>query len=60
MVRYTLSPQGQACLHAVDVSQVEEVVLRPLGYQWSPPLSVPGLTDSSRGAQHLGARCDDL
>ena len=30
-------------LHATDAVQLDEVVVRPLGYQWSAPLSVPKL-----------------
>lgn len=41
--RHVLDPQSQVLLHAADASQVEEVVIRPLGYQWSAPVAVPAL-----------------
>ena len=44
--RHVLNPQQEVLLHAVVIQQIEEVVIRPLGYQWSPPISVPKLQDS--------------
>ena len=44
--RHILDPQQEVLLHTVVIQDIEEVVIRPLGYQWSPPISVPKLHDS--------------
>lgn len=41
--RIVLDPRKQALLHQTEAGRVEEVVVRPLGYQWSAPMSVPKL-----------------
>ena len=43
--RVTMEPRRQESLHSVDATQLDEIVMRPLGYQWSAPMSVPKLED---------------
>ena len=40
-----MEPRRQESLHSVDATQLDEIVMRPLGYQWSAPMSVPKLED---------------
>lgn len=44
--RLALEPRQQACMHSTEAARVDEVNIRPFGYQWSVPISIPKLYQS--------------
>ncbi len=44
--RFALEPRQQACMHSTEAARVDEINIRPFGYQWSVPVSIPKLYDS--------------
>ena len=44
--RLVLEPRQQACMHNTEAARVDEVNIRPFGYQWSVPISIPKLYES--------------
>ena len=41
--RLVLEPRQQLCMHNMEAGRVDEVNIRPFGYQWSVPVSIPKL-----------------
>lgn len=49
-----LHPRTQTALHTIDCSDIIEIVVQLLGYQWSSPIRVPQLERSASGLAHDG------